>query len=101
MAQLDYSTSIYKGSDFIGPVSKYDFHFFSGAPQTRNNFFTLFRPFDQYVWGLIIASVVAVSLTLITVNMMHNKLSMQPLEETPFQSKKIVCHLVCDIKKDH
>ena len=101
MRQADYNPFTYKGSDYIGPVTTHNFHFWTAAPETTKNYLTLFRPFDHYVWGLIIASVVAVSLTLIAVNMMHNKLSMQPLEETPFQSKNSVCDCVNNIEMNH
>ena len=58
----------------------------SASPKTKNNFLTLFRPFDSYVWSLLIASFMVVSLTLAVINKMHSKWSKQALKETPFQS---------------
>ena len=81
-----YASNTYLGNDFIGPVTSYDFHFMSGAPLTRNNFFTLFRPFDPYVWGFLLASVVVVSVSLIYINKVYNALSSESVKETPLQS---------------
>ena len=60
----------------------------SASPKTKNNYLTLFMPFDLYVWGLLFASVMAVSLSLATINKMHSKWSKQALKETPFESIK-------------
>lgn len=87
--QEDYSSSFFQTSEFIGPITSHNFHFLTAAPETRKNYLTLFRPFDSYVWGLLITSVVAVSLSLTIINKMNNKWSNQPLKETPFQSKDI------------
>ena len=81
-----YASNTYLGNDFIGPVISYDFHFLSGAPHTRNNFLTIFRPFDPYVWGFLLASIVVVSISLIYINKVYNSLSSESVKETPFQS---------------
>ena len=85
-----YHLDTYKRSDYIGPITSYDFHFLSGAPHIRNNYFTLLRPFDQYVWSCFIASVTAVSISLIIINKIHNKISNQPIKEDPLQSRNSV-----------
>ena len=92
MVQLTYTPFTYQCGDFIGPVANYNWHILSASPDTRRNYLTVFLPFDRYVWGLIIVSVVAVSLSLITVNKMYSKWSKLPLKETPFQSKITVLH---------
>ena len=86
MVQKWYTSFTYNGSDFIGPVAKYDFSFFSGAPLTKNNYLTLIRPYDSYVWGFLIASVVTVSLSLIIINNIFNKISDGAIKESALQS---------------
>ena len=88
MVHVFYTPKTYIGNDFIGPVTTYDFPLWSGAPLTKNNYLTLFRPYDSYVWGLLIASVVAVSLSLILINKIHNKISDEPyhVQESALQS---------------
>ena len=81
-----YDSETYIGNDFIGPVTSYDFHFLSSAPHTRNNFLTIIRPFDQYVWGLLLASIVVVSVSLIYINKAYNAMSSETVKETPLQS---------------
>ena len=86
MVNVLYHAPTYNGNDFIGPVSKYDFHFLSGAPLRKNNYLTLLRPYDSYVWGFLITSVVTVSLSLILINKIHNKFSDEPIKESALQS---------------
>lgn len=86
MVHLIYLSETYMHSDFIGPLIAYDSHFLTGAPHPRNNMLTLIRPFDPYVWGCLIASVVAVSISLVFINKIHNKISKKQIQETPFQS---------------
>ena len=81
-----YNSDNYLGNDFIGPVGSYEFHFLSGAPHTRNNFLTIIRPFDPYVWGFLLASVVVVSVSLIYINKVYNAMSSESVKETPLQS---------------
>ena len=95
MVLIFYDSNTYLGNDFIGPVSSYEFHFLSGAPHTRNNFLTIIRPFDPYVWGFLLASVVVVSVSLIYINKVYNAMSSESVKETPVQSmyKYCVCKL--------
>ena len=79
-------SSAYVKNDLIGPVGSYEFHFVSGAPPTINDNLSLFWPFDQYVWAFLIASAVAVSITLVLINKVHANLSNEPPRDTPFQS---------------
>ena len=81
-----YASNTYLGNDFIGPVTSHDFHFLSGAPHTRNNFSTIFKPFDPYVWGFLLTSIVVVSVSLIYINKVYNSLSSESVKETPLQS---------------
>ena len=95
MAHSPYSLLTYQGNDFIGPIKTWDFRMLSASPKTKNNYLTLFRPFDQYVWGLLLVSVIAVSLSLATINKMHSKWSKQALKETPVESINIFFDMVC------
>lgn len=86
MLRIAYLSSVYHKNDFIGPAGSYEFSFVSGAPPTRNDNFSLFWPFDQYVWGFLIASAVAVSIALICINKIHATLSNEQPRDTPFKS---------------
>ena len=86
MVQIFYNPVTFNGNDLIGPVGKYEFPFISGAPLTKNSFLTLFRPYDSYVWGFLIASVVAISLSLILINKILNRFSDVPIKESALQS---------------
>ena len=85
MVQIGYSLP-FNGIDFIGPVAQYEYPFLSGAPLRKNNYLTLFRPYDSYVWGFLIASVVTVSLSLILINKIFNKFSDEAIKESALQS---------------
>ena len=76
----------YLKNDFIGPLKSFDIHFTSGAPRKIKAYFTIFRPFDQYSWGFLIASLMAVWATLIFINKMHATWSTESVKD-PFQSK--------------
>ena len=85
----------YKINDFIGPVKPFEVYLTSGAPPKTSDYLTIFKPFDRYVWGLLIASTLAVSATLIFINKMHVRYIMpniksgsngkQIAKETPFE----------------
>ena len=87
MVQIFYHPFAYSGGDFFGPITTHDFHFLSGAPNIRNSYLTLLRPFDLYVWYCFIASVTAMSIALIIINKIHNKISNQPMKEDTLQSR--------------
>ena len=87
MVQLFYLLSTYSGSDFIGPITTYDFHFLSGAPNIRNSYSTLLRPFDLYIWSWFLASVTVISFLLIIIDRIHNKISKQLVKEDTLQCK--------------
>ena len=86
MSQELYHQNFSHRNDFIGPISTYDFHFLSGAPQEKKKSLALIRNCDNYVWTFLLVSIAAVSLVLIFVNKMYATLSKSPLEETSFQS---------------
>ena len=73
-------------NEFIGPIRTYEFHFMSGAPQTKNKSLAFIRPLDIYVWTFILVSILAVSLALIIVNKVYATWSKAPPKDTPLQS---------------
>ena len=78
----------YIKNDFIGgTVGSYDFNFVTGAPLPTKDNLTLIRPFEPHVWAFILASLVAVSITLIFINKMHSTWKNESLKESPFQSR--------------
>ena len=97
MTHTLYHPNTYRQNDFIGPVGSWDFRFISGAPQKRQAYLTLIKPFDTYIWAFLLASVVAVTITLIIANKMFETWADVSLNETTFQSK-IMCYY---INKDH
>ena len=86
MAHLFYTPYSYLGSDFVGHVGQYDLYFLSGAPKIKTSYATLLRPFDPLVWGFLLVSIVAVSISLILINKVQITLSDDVMGETPFQS---------------
>ena len=87
MVKLSYNWLRYQKNDYIGPVGSYDFHFISGAPAERNKYLALVRPFDLYTWAFIIASVAAVTVSLIVIEKLQAKWTKQPSNDTVFQCK--------------
>ena len=78
----------YIKNDFIGgTVGSYDFNFVTGAPLPTKDNLTLIRPFEPHVWAFILASLVAVSITLIFINKMQSTWTNESLKESPFQSR--------------
>ena len=76
-------------NDFIGPIGFYEFIFLSGAPPLRKDYLTLIKPFEPVVWAFILASLVAVSISLMVINKMHSIWSSESIKESPFQSINI------------
>ena len=83
------SSMAYLKTDFIGPLTTYNIHFMSGAPNKLQDNLTIFRPFDCHVWAFLIASLMAVTAALIFINKMHATLYKEPVQAqgSAFQSK--------------
>ena len=52
-----------------------EFYLYSAAPQEIPKYNTLIIVFDQYTWAFILASLVAVTIALITIDYIHAKWS--------------------------
>ena len=63
-----YRQRISEYNDFLGPVGTYNFRFLSATPKKIHNYLTLVNPFDGYVWAFLIASVLAITITLIIID---------------------------------
>ena len=83
LARWNYGTSEFSGSDFIGPLDTYDYHFISAAPRQISGWLALITVFDPPTWAFLFASVVAVSIALISIN----RYSIPSPKETPYESK--------------
>ena len=58
-------------NDFIGPVGTYDFRFLTGAPKRRSNLLSIINPFNYSVWAWTCGSTVAVTIALLTINVVY------------------------------
>ena len=76
----------YLKNDLIGPEGIAEFYFISGAPQKTQDYLTIFKPFDHYIWGLLIASIMTISVALSFINKMQAIWSKEPAKESVFQS---------------
>ena len=82
-----YTLENFNQSDFLGPVGSYEFHVMTGAPQERNDFLKIIRPFDNYSWACILVSLVLVYLSLVLTNKVYAATwSSSDMQETPYQS---------------
>ena len=86
MVNIAYSPNLIK-ADLIGPIRHWDFYFLTGAPQPTKDYLTLIKPFEPIVWAFVLASVVAVSIALISINKTYATWSNKPLKESAFQSR--------------
>ena len=61
--------------EFMRPIGKMSFHFLARSPRLIQNYLTLISPYDIYVWYLLASSVVAISGSLIVVDIVYAKLT--------------------------
>ena len=87
MASVWYTSGLFENCDFFGPVGQYDTHLISGAPKTKQEYTTIFRPYDEYTWAFLISFTVTVSVSLILINKIYANFTNQPTEETAYQSR--------------
>ena len=85
-----YTPANYFKNDFVGgTVASNNFKFLTGAPLPTKDYLTIIKPFEPYVWAFILASLVAVTMTLIFINKMHATWSNDQLRESAFQSNHV------------
>ena len=73
MTLTQYDKGHYPQREFMRPIGELSFHFMSRAPQPVQNYLTIISPLDNYVWALLGASVVAITLTLFIVDISYAK----------------------------
>ena len=77
---------IYHKKQFMRPMGDISFHFLSRAPQPTANYLTIISPCDDYVWALLAASVAAISLTLMIVDISYAKWTNTSMKGVLYQS---------------
>ena len=65
--RLPFDYVSYKYIDYLSYISSWEIYPMSGRLQEIPNFLTVTNPFDKYVWIWLLASVVALTLTLIMI----------------------------------
>ena len=90
LVKYAYTSRYFLRNDFIGPIGSYNIHFLSGAPPIRNKYITLTRPFDSYTWAFIIASLVAVTVSLLLMDKMQSIWTRKPSNDIAFKCKSEV-----------
>ena len=73
MTVTQYGKGPFLQREFMRPIGELSFHFMSRAPQPVQNYLTITNPCDNYLWALIGASVVAITLTLFIVDIYYAK----------------------------
>ena len=82
-----YRQGIASYNDYLRPVGAYNFRFLSAIPKRIQNYLTLINPFDGYTWAFLLASVVAVTITLIIIDTMYASLTNTSKKDIIYQSK--------------
>ena len=80
-----YGATVY--NDYLRPVGAYNFRFLSATPEEIQNYLTLITPFDGYIWAFLLASVVAVTITLIIIDTVYASYTNTSKKDIIHQSK--------------
>ena len=97
--------AFYRKRQFMRPIGNIHFHFLSRAPQQTQNYLTIISPCDDYVWALLAASVAAISLTLMIVDISYAKwtntsmkgILHQSMLNVPKSFKIMIKHLISQV----
>ena len=73
-----HTIGFYAKRDFTRPIGDINFHFMSRHPQPIQNYLTITNPFDIYVWSLLAASVVSITVAFLIVDISHARWSKTP-----------------------
>ena len=77
-------------TDFIGPLDVYDYFFISSAPRPKKeDYLSIIKVFDEYVWAFILASLIATTIALVSINKIQEKWSNGSTKETAYQSTNL------------
>ena len=90
MVREDLRLDTFQLNDFTASVGAYEHHFLSGSPEEKNDWRTIFSPFDKYVWSFLLMSIVAATTIMILVNkiqakMMHNEKNMKEQASSAYE----------------
>ena len=91
-ADLVLTRSVYRQgvtvyNDYLRPVEDWNFRFVSAIPEEIQNYLTLITPFDGYLWAFLLASVVAVTITLIIIDTVYASWTNTSKKDIIHQSK--------------
>ena len=80
-------------NDFLGTVGAYNFQFLSARPNHIQNYLMLLWPFDRYIWAFLLASVVAVTITLAIIDTMYANWTNASTRDIIYQSRYDISNL--------
>ena len=86
LTQSIYRQGVAEYNDFLGPVGTYNFRFLSATPKKIQNYLTLINPFDGYIWAFLLASVLAVTITLIIIDTVYTSWTTASKKDIIYQS---------------
>lgn len=69
--RLPFDYLSYKYIDYLSYISSWEIYPLSGRLQEIPNFLTVTNPFDKYVWIWLMASVIALTVTLIIIEKLY------------------------------
>ena len=103
--RTQYVKGDYEEREFMRPIGDISFHFLSRAPQPTQNYLTIISPCDNYVWALLASSIVAISLTLMVVDISFakwtdtstNGVFHQSMLNEHFSLKVLIMHLILQV----
>ena len=87
LMRAPYATVGYRDREFMRPIGEISFHLLAKAPQPTQNYLTIISPFDDYVWYMLAASVVAILLALLIVDISYAKWTNTSMRGVLHQSK--------------
>ena len=76
------------------PIGSVDFHFLSAPPKEIQNHLILINPLDGYTWAFLLASIVAVAITLIMIDKKYANWFGASADGIIHQSKEGICPFV-------
>ena len=88
-----YRQGIAMHNDFLGTVGAYNFQFLSARPKQIQNYLMLLWPFDRYIWAFLLASVVAVTITLAIIDTMYANWTNASTRDIIYQSRYDISNL--------
>ena len=79
-------------NDFLGLIGNFEPVYVSSIPEKTLNYATIFKPFDNYIWAFIAASVLSVMLTFIVIDKTSTAWIEKSTNSSTHQSIKNIVH---------